>query len=105
MKIELARCIPEPMRQGMTAEAMALAYDASTSLGKRAVLQAIAAVMESIGDPVGKFWIEDGAGKRRTYKIEQASAQLKEFGLIIRGRSAASARTLNRMGSSVRYQC
>jgi hypothetical protein len=74
MKIELARCIPDPMRQGMTAEAMALAYDASTNLGKAAVLHAIAAVMESIGDPVEKFWIEDGAGRRRTYKIEQALA-------------------------------
>lgn len=60
----------------MTAEALALAYDASTSLGQPAVIDAIVATMNSIGDPLEKIWIEDANCKRRTYKVEQALAVL-----------------------------
>jgi len=74
MTIERARCIPETSRDEMTAEALALAYDASTNLGKRAVIDAIAATMDSIGDPLERIWIEDASGKRRTYKVDQALA-------------------------------
>ena len=76
MKIERARCIPEISRDEMTAEALALAFDASTNLGKRAVIDAIAATMISIGDPIERIWIEDANGSRRTYKAEQALAVL-----------------------------
>jgi len=60
----------------MTAEALALAYDASADLGKRAVIDAIAATMNSIGDPLERIWIEDAHGRRRTYKVEEALAVL-----------------------------
>ena len=60
----------------MIAEALALAYDAKTPIGKRAVVNAIAATMNSIGDPLEKIWIEDTSGKRRTYELEQALALL-----------------------------
>jgi hypothetical protein len=76
MKVEWARYIPETSRDEMTAEALALAYDASTNLGKRAVIDAIAATMNSLGNPLEKVWIEDANGKRRTYKVEQALAVL-----------------------------
>ena len=74
MAIERARCIPETSREEMTAEALALAFDASTNLGKRAVIDAIAATMSSIGNPLERIWLEDANGRRRTYKIEQALA-------------------------------
>ena len=76
MAIERARHIPESSRGEMIAEALALAYDASTPIGKRAVVNAIAATMNSIGDPLEKIWIEDTSGKRRTYELEQALALL-----------------------------
>jgi hypothetical protein len=76
MAIERARQIPESSRGEMIAEALALAYDASTPIGKRAVINAIAATMNSIGDPLEKIWIEDTSGKRRTYELEQALALL-----------------------------
>jgi hypothetical protein len=60
----------------MIAEALALAYDAKTSIGKRAVINAIAATMNSVGDPLERIWIEDTSGKRRTYELEQALALL-----------------------------
>lgn len=74
MTIERARCIPETSRVEMTAEALALAYDASTNLSKRAVIDAIATTMDAIGDPLERIWIEDASGKRRTYKAEAALA-------------------------------
>lgn len=76
MKIEKARCIPETSRDEMTAEALALAYDASTNLSKRAVIDAIAATMQSIGDPLERVWMEDAGGRRSTYKVGQALAVL-----------------------------
>lgn len=78
MKIEMARYIPETLRQEMIAEALALAYDASTNLGKRAVIDAIATTMDLIGDPLEKIWIEDATGKRRTHKVEEVSAVFGE---------------------------
>jgi hypothetical protein len=78
MKMEMARCIPETSRDEMTAEALALAYDASTNLGKRTVIDAIAATLNSIGNPLERIWIEDANGKRRTYKVEQALSVLGE---------------------------
>jgi hypothetical protein len=60
----------------MTAEALALAFDASTNLGKRAVIDAIAATMDSIGDPIERIWMEDANGGRHTYQVEQALAVL-----------------------------
>jgi hypothetical protein len=76
MAIERARHIPESSRGQMIAEALALAYDASTPVGKRAVINAIATTLNSIGDPLEKIWIEDTNGKRRTYQLEQALAIL-----------------------------
>jgi hypothetical protein len=76
MKIEMARGFPEDVRHTMTAEALALAYDASANLGKRAVLDAIAAAFDSIGNPLEKVWIEDALGKRRTYDVAQAATIL-----------------------------
>ena len=76
MKIVKARCVPENSRDEMTAEALALAFDASTNLGKRAVLDAIAATMDSIGDPIERIWLEDANGRRHTYQVEQALAVL-----------------------------
>jgi len=60
----------------MTAEALALAFDASTNLGKRAVIEAIAATMDSIGDPIERIWMEDANGRRHTFQVEQALAVL-----------------------------
>jgi hypothetical protein len=71
-----ARFISEFVRREMTAEALMLAYDTSTPLGKRAVINAIAATMDSIGNPLDRVWIEDATGKRCTYKVEQAQAVL-----------------------------
>jgi hypothetical protein len=76
VKGEKARSIPESVRREMIAEAFALAYDASTNLGKRAVIDVIAAAMDSIGDPLEKVWVEDATGKRRTHRVEQALAAL-----------------------------
>jgi hypothetical protein len=76
MKGEKARSVPESVRREMTAAALALAFDTSTNLGKRAVIDAIAATMDSIGDPLEKIWVEDATGKRRTYRIAQAPAAL-----------------------------
>jgi hypothetical protein len=78
MKIERARYIPEISRDDMTAEALALAFDASTNLGKRAVIDAIAATLNSIGDPIERIWIEDANGSRHTYKAERALAVLDD---------------------------
>jgi len=72
MTTERARCIPEEVRRTMTAEAMALAYNLGTRLGRREVLEAIAATLESTGDPLEKVWIEDTTGKRRTLNVEDA---------------------------------
>lgn len=76
MKMEKARHITETARREMTAEALALAYHRSTHLGKRAVIDVIAATMESIGDPLDKIWMEDRTGKRHTYKLAEARAVL-----------------------------
>ena len=72
MAIERARHIPENDRGEMIAEALALAYDASNPIDKRAVINAIAATLNSIGDPLERIWIEDTNGKRHTHKLEQA---------------------------------
>jgi hypothetical protein len=76
MKIARARCIPENSRDEMTAEALALVFDASANLGKRAVIDAIAATMDSIGDPIERIWMEDANGRRHTYQVERALAVL-----------------------------
>jgi hypothetical protein len=72
MAIERARRIPASDRGEMIAEALALAYDASTPIDKRAVINAIAATLNSIGDPLERIWVEDTNGKRHTHKLEQA---------------------------------
>lgn len=72
MKIQIARSIPENLRDEMTSEALVLAYDASANLGRRAVIDAIAATLDSLGNPLEKVWIEDAMGKRRTYDVTQA---------------------------------
>ena len=72
MAIERARSVPESDRGEMVAEALALAYDAGTPIDKSAVINAIAATLNSIGDPLEKIWIEDTHGKRHTHKFEQA---------------------------------
>jgi hypothetical protein len=76
MSIERARRIPETSRDEMTAEALALVCDAGTNVGQRAVIDAIAATLNSIGDPLERIWIEDANCKRRTYKVEEALAVL-----------------------------
>jgi hypothetical protein len=76
MKMEKARRVTETVRREMTAEALALAYHRSTHLGKRAVIDVIAATMDLIGDPLDKVWIEDVTGKRHTYRLEQAQSVL-----------------------------
>jgi hypothetical protein len=76
MKMEKARHITEAARREMTAEALALAYHRSIYLGKRAVIEVIAATMELLGDPLDKVWIEDRTGKRHTYKVAEARAVL-----------------------------
>jgi hypothetical protein len=76
MAIERARRIPASDRGEMIAEALALAYDASTPIDKRAVINAIATTMNSIGDPLERIWIEDTNGRRHTYQLEQALALL-----------------------------
>jgi hypothetical protein len=78
MKIERARNISETSRNAMTAEALALAYDARTNLDKRAAIEAIAATLNSIGDPLERIWMEDANARRRTYKLEQALTLLGE---------------------------
>lgn len=72
MTIERARYFPEIAREEMSAEALALAFDANTNLSKRAVIEAIAATMNSIGDPLERIWLEDANGRGRTYKVNQA---------------------------------
>ena len=76
MKIEKARHVTETVRRDMTAEALALAYHRSTHLGRRAVIDVVAATMNLIGDPLDKVWIEDATGKRHTYGLEQARSVL-----------------------------
>jgi len=76
MKIEQARCISKTARDEMIAEALALAYDATVHLDRRTVIGAIAATLNSIGDPLEKIWIEDLQGRRRTYKVDEALAAL-----------------------------
>jgi hypothetical protein len=74
MQIERARSIAEAQREEMTAEALALAFDAAANLGKRDVIDAISSTMSSIGNPLEKVWLEDATGSRRTYTVEQALA-------------------------------
>jgi hypothetical protein len=76
MSIERARYVHETARSEMTAEALALAFDANTDLGTRAAMDAIAAAMNSIGDPLESIWLEDANGRGRTYKVDQALALL-----------------------------
>ena len=76
MQIERARSILEAQREAMTAEALALAFDASANLGKRVVIDAISATLSSIGNPLEKVCVEDATGCRRTYAVEQELALL-----------------------------
>jgi hypothetical protein len=76
MQIDRARSSPEAQREEMTAEALALAFDADANLGKRAVIEAVSATLSSIGNPLEKIWLEDATGCRRTYTVEQALALL-----------------------------
>lgn len=78
MSIESARYIPETARSEMTAEALALAFDANTDLGTRAAIGAIAATMKSIGDPLERIWLEDANGRGGTYKVDQALALMEK---------------------------
>jgi hypothetical protein len=55
---------------------MALLYDASIKLGKRAVIDAIAATLDALGDPLDKIWIEDASAGRHTYTVKEALAVL-----------------------------
>lgn len=71
---ERARTIATFSRLEM--RAMALLYDASIKLGKRAVIDAIAATLDSLGDPLDKIWIEDASAGRRTYTVDEALAVL-----------------------------
>lgn len=71
---ERARTIATYSRREM--RAMALLYDASTKLGKRAVIDAIATTLDSLGDPLDKIWIEDASAGRRTYTVDEALAVL-----------------------------
>ena len=76
MSSERACYIPETVRSEMTAEALALTFDANTDLGTRAAIDAIAATMNSIGDPLDRIWLEDANGRGRTYEVDQALALL-----------------------------
>ena len=67
---ERARTIATFSRHEMSA--MALVYDASIKLGKRAVIDAIAATLDSLGDPLDKIWIEDASAGRRTCTVKEA---------------------------------
>ena len=78
MQIDRARSIPEAQREEMTAEALALAFDAGTNLGTRALVDAIGVTMSSIGNPLEKIWLEDATGCRRTYTVEQTLALLDD---------------------------
>lgn len=71
---ERARTIATFARHEMTA--MALLYDASIKLGKRAVIDAIVATLDSLGDPLDKIWIEDASAGRRTCTVDEARAVL-----------------------------
>ena len=66
----------------MTAEALVLVYDASVNLGRPAVIDAIASVLNSLGDPLEKLWIEDANAGRRTFDIAEmthAAAEPVDF--------------------------
>ena len=78
MQIERARSIAEAHREEMTAEALALAFDAGAHLGKRAVINALSLTRSSIGDPLEKIGLEDAAGVRSAYSVEQALALLDD---------------------------
>lgn len=71
-----ARYISTVARDEMSADAMTLAFDASINLGRRAVIDAIAATLDSLGDPLDRLWIEDTSARRRTYTVEGARAVL-----------------------------
>ena len=72
--MERARTIATFSRHEM--RAMALLYDASAQLGKRAVIDAIATTLDSLGDPLDKIWIEDASAGRHTYTVDEALAVL-----------------------------
>jgi len=76
MKIDKARNVSESARQEMTAEALAVAFDMGTHMGRRAVIDAIAVTLGTLGDPLEKVWLEDITGKRRTLKVPEAQAFL-----------------------------
>lgn len=71
-----ARYISTVARDEMSADAMTLAFDASINLGRRGVIDAIAATLDSLGDPLDRLWIEDTSARRRTYTVEGARAAL-----------------------------
>lgn len=78
MQIQRARSTPEAQREEMTAEALALAFDAGANLGKRAVIDVISMTMSSIGDPLEKVWLEDATGRRHTYTVEEVLGLLDD---------------------------
>jgi hypothetical protein len=67
MNADRARRISIAAREAMSAEAMVLVYEASANLGRRAVIDALASVLQSVGDPLEKLWIEDASAGRHTY--------------------------------------
>ena len=70
-------CTVSTMARGeMHAAAITLAFDASINLGKRAVIDAIATTLDSLGDPLDRLWIEDASARRRTCTVDRAMALL-----------------------------
>jgi hypothetical protein len=74
MGIPKARLVSESERNEMTAEALALAFEPGASLDKRVIVEAMAATLESLGNPLARVWIEGASGKRYTYDSERALA-------------------------------
>ena len=71
MNIDRARRTSTAARNAMTAEALVLVYEGGANLGRRAVIDAIASVLNSIDDPLEKLWIEDTSARRRTYEVTE----------------------------------
>jgi hypothetical protein len=78
MQIDKARRISTAARDAMSADALVLVYDASAKLGRQVVIDVIAAVLDSIGDPLEKLWIENASAGRRTYDIAEAAPVLSD---------------------------
>ncbi len=72
-----ARSVSSAARDQMSADAIALMYDAGVNLSTSAVLGAIAATLDSCGDPLDRIWLEDSNARRRTYSVEDTLPVLK----------------------------